>query len=1178
MIEYYDPHKRIWLKVIASALVVTFVWYDIAWAGDMLSGIVKPAAVSAAGHARFLPEEEVINYASYTDSLAYNKRASGIDKLLPSSQDSAQSGVFAPSYVQQQQRQHEDIIGQKQAVEDLSWLLRNKPKRQNEEIELKKKKSGPEGRGADYSLTDPDEANTAHNYNDFNNPATPNQTNKYDITMMDVNQWMQSNPKQFTDDKDGVIYWVGEGHNTPAAERLIMKIIYEGSGDNKIIKTILTGYHLTAAGSYEAKYRIDYTYSGKDITETRKYNISEGSDRLIEKSVYAGSGDDNRIQKIIYYGDDGDVKSRTDYKYVDNKLREVLSYEEAGEDYSVEDDRKLTQRTVFIGDKNKEIADYSQNYYFDEDVNQRYITETTVYYYSDGKRANSVSGQEYRYSKSKQVTFRSNPDTDADGVLTDTELASARKLSMLVYDDTNRLAGEETADYMVVYGSTGAITKTTVYIYKDGARSSSANYRECLESAATYYGSLDKNGDGEIDASELAAGIKSSKTFYDTEYRLKGEEVQDCTVTYLVDGSTIKDTTVYIYEGSRRAREAANDDRIQESATYWGQALNADGTLKTDAKLKSVTFNQFNSSTKRGEEMADVTFSYYRDGVTVKDTTVYYYKGNKRAGESTSRSGLERSATYWGDALIAVQLLDGNGNYDLAKIMEFMNAKFGMGLDSANSAANTLDAFLDYISGGNAGLKDALRAVLALSPVDLANKEKLVSALLALVGSGANTRLMELLLSIDMGSVTSKEDLMSDMLIAAGLDTGSAALIAAILSTEITDGMTKEELIDALKAKLGDAAVEALLVSIDLSAVGSAEELMLLLIKQNSGDKAAVEALINMLLGMDLDSFTDPEDLLNMMLLLVGSPALAELKDKLTALGADISGYTSAVDLLNALTGVSGTLSGFITDISMLIDNGTLSDVDVLFALQKLAAGLGAADLMRLILYQVPNTDSMRDALISAISGDNADLLNLLSKIDISGITTTQEFVQALMSIDTDADGFPDLVEILLGTGPDDPASVPQSLVYRYELRSDAKLKFETFYVIDVMSGQMPQSISDYTLNYAQDGLTIRETSVYYYEDPDGAVADVRASYTSADPNNSIRDSRKTRVLTYRNDARDPVLGGGSIAGGSVRKSETFYFIHSGTGTPDDPYTEVGSEVADYTYSYSFDDARVNDI
>ncbi|MFA5176512.1 MAG: hypothetical protein WC413_04630, partial [Candidatus Nanoarchaeia archaeon] len=468
----------------------------------------------------------------------------------------------------------------------------------------------------------------------------------------------------------------------------------------------------------------------------------------------------------------------------------------------------------------------------------------------------------------------------------------------------------------------------------------------------------------------------------------------------------------------------------------------------------------------------------------------------------------------------------------------------------------------------------------------------------------------------------SADELKAELL---ALAAGDEELLALINSVTVTAGMTAEEFFNALVDMLGltDAQEALLLVlfSIDAGSVDSAEELMLLLIKAESGDNAAVNALIGMLLTLDLSSFEDAEDLLNMLLLLIGGPALTELKDKLVALAATIDTYTTAVGLLNALTDTSTTLDGFKANIIDLINSGVLTDSDVLNALKKIANGEGAAALVDLILSNVP-AGATRDALISVISGDNLDLFNLLSAIDMTGITTTEQFVDAIMSVDTDSDTYPDLIEILLGTDPTDPAIFPASLVYRYELKDGAKLKSQTFYVIDKKAGQIPQSIADYTLTYYQDGTTIRDTTMYYYENPDGLPGDVRAGYVSADPANSVRDSRKTRSFTYRGDSRSSVLdydadgfgdleeeaqgtdpydatsypagtpsadtsddnglytdgtaipddGSGNIAGDgikddAIKKSETVFAFRSEAGN----YTNPGDEVADYTYTYTYD-------
>ena len=106
---------------------------------------------------------------------------------------------------------------------------------------------------------------------------------------------------------------------------------------------------------------------------------------------------------------------------------------------------------------------------------------------------------------------------------------------MLVFDQNHRLADEEVADYMVLYGdkdpATGeqVILKTIVYYYVGGKRAKDANYRDCLEMASTYYGDPDKNKDGVLSDEELKSARKISMFVYDDTHRNAGEEVADYT-------------------------------------------------------------------------------------------------------------------------------------------------------------------------------------------------------------------------------------------------------------------------------------------------------------------------------------------------------------------------------------------------------------------------------------------------------------------------------------------------------------------------------------------------------------------------------------------------------------------------------------------------------------------------
>ncbi|MFA6321402.1 MAG: hypothetical protein WCY36_06060, partial [Candidatus Omnitrophota bacterium] len=583
MIEWREPNNRIWLKAIASLLVITFLWYDIAWSADLFYTFGKPAAEST----QRLPPPKDSNVTNY-DVLNYNQKQSIAQKLLPSNRDRAQSGSFAPGYVQEQQAKHEEIVGQKQAAEDLSWMLRNPPKRRDEEVDLKKKQGGAgmgsgstiEEEDADYTLEEPDDIENPH---ELSLPEDSwNQVGKYDITKMNIDELMANAEKK--EDENGVSYWLGTGEVSGETSRMIMKVIYEGTGDDKKIKEVYTGYALREDGTYQAKYRIDYTYSGDNISETRKYDTSSGSDRLVEKSLYEGSDDSNHIKMTIFYDKDGKITNRRDFTYVNDTLKEALLYDT---DSETEGSGDLAQKTVFSGEKDKEIADYTKNYYTNKKTGEQSVTSTTVYYYIDGKRATETSEQDYRYSQSKQITFRGDPDSNGDGALSDEELASAIKTSMLVYDDTHRLAGEEMADYRVTYNSAGDVTSTTVYFYENGNRAEDANYRECLTTVTTYKGNLDTDGDGKISDEELANGVKTSVTFYDTQYRLKGEEVASYTIKYNSKGD-ITSYTVMLYDADgvlTGASGATKEDALKVSVTYAAKSIaedefNSDGTLK----------------------------------------------------------------------------------------------------------------------------------------------------------------------------------------------------------------------------------------------------------------------------------------------------------------------------------------------------------------------------------------------------------------------------------------------------------------------------------------------------------------------------------------------------------------------------------------------------------------------
>ncbi|MEA3489652.1 MAG: hypothetical protein U9R44_04870, partial [Candidatus Omnitrophota bacterium] len=1380
--------KRIWMKAISILIAFLFFFQQTGFA-------------------------DIYNY----------KRLGGVaEEVLPSSREQDQSNRFAPAYLKRQQQKHEEILRQKMGKEDLmGQLMRRRRRREEEETPLKKKKgSGGGGEPPDYTLTQPDDLNDPHEFNDLHheNDALDN-IETYDITkhpVINVDYWKQGAEKK-QEEKTGLDYWIGfEGKDRPDKDRKIKEVIYFGGSEEEKIEYLLSGY-VEGADEYEPKFRTEYEYSGNDISRTLKYYVEgqedkkEGGD-LVEEAYFEGSEDDNRImRRITYDRDTGSAISCQEFIYEERDegeaLGEVRSYSardkefdingngvidegedrnddgKLGEDYDVDGDGEiddvdgdgrigdgiLTSVTYFIGEKDREVADYTMTL-----SDEGEITSTIINYYRGGTRADGPATDakgKWRDPKEYVVTYRgeiddldSAVDSDGDGMLDGYE---DRVTSISFYDSDHRLPGEEVLDYTRNYAK-GKVIRDTVYFYgEDELRAAEANYRMPLSKSVTYWGdAIDEDGNLTEDARARSA------TFFFIKGRLKGEEVQDYTETYLMDGETVRDTTVYFYEGDRRAEASDIDDRMERTVTYWGEGVNEDGSVKGDAKKKSETIYRFTSVTQRGEEVSDVTFNYYRDGETVRDTTVYFYEGNRRAGEATNRKGLERSATYWGNGLEEVSLLDGAGGYDPEGVKEYMKIKFGIDMTLIATKEELQNALLDHVSGGNGEL---IKFILDLNPEDVLNAEQLVRTLLSI--SGNDDSMLSLLLSVDLTGMTSKEDLLSALLISAGMDadtadmatilltmdpdafassadflkdfiakskakglssdlielmvlsavldyegvnaflgsltdlaggalktflesldleaegiTSVAELIRHLIASAAGNGYTEDDitaLVLTLAAGAGEdvegfllnlteraeGALKAFLEGLDLEAKGitsvaelirhlkesaagngyTEDDVMLLLlsvltdgedinelfnnlIKVLAGSDGTLSGLIKTLLATDMNGLETADDLLNALIITAGGTSSVELKTLLNELDKTnpVSDYTTASKLLDDLLSVVDVQTrnenpdgiDLITQLRDRLNAGDLDDPGLLSAMNSLAGGKGPAELVTLLLGSDMD-DALLQSLLDVLADGDVKLLNLLMGVDMTGVETAEELLDALMQIHSDDDyndgdtsnDIPDLLEILLGTDPGDGSSCPESFVYRYEVKDDARLKSQTFFHIDRFGSELPQSISDYTLNYYRDGETIRDTTVYFYESTEpGATGDARAHSVDGAEVYVDRNSRKTRSLTYKGDARSSMLdfdgdgfsdieeetsetdpynaadypagspgddhtdddeniddGSGNTAGDgikdeAIRRSETFYTFH------DEPYYTVqGEEVADYTYAYTHDGSAIRD-
>ncbi|MDD5489004.1 MAG: hypothetical protein PHH49_08630, partial [Candidatus Omnitrophica bacterium] len=687
--------KKIFMKSVASLVSFVFLWQQIAsaWGYPQIapSAAKKSDAVTIAPQQldplkdmvgkRSAEDKTPAEYADktpveYTDKtpegleitnydlLAYKRRTSGVVDLLSSKTEQEQDAVYAPDYLRRQQNKHEEIIRQKQDTEDLILQLRKKPREEVEDMPLKKKK-GSGGGDVDYTLTDPDEYTDPHTLNDFNQNNNQDMTVKYDITKIDIERWMQ-NAEERVDEETGLTYWVGSGDPEVGEDRTIQIVMYFGEGDDKKVQTIFVGFRATEDGAFEAKYRVDYVYENGELSSTKKYDISGEEDLLVEMSLFEGEGDNSHVVKTLYYDPDGSIKQRRDYAYSEEgALEETRLFDSDSEE---EGEGELIQRTVFTGEKDKELADYSQTYKngsVDGDGNiSGEVLTTTVYYYHDGNRADDVTGDDYRYSKTKQVTFRGDPDTNGDGELSEEELAAASIKTTTYFDADGRLAGEEVVDHTTTHREDGSVASTTVYYY-DGERASEARYVTCMSQTVTYAGDLDTDGDGVISEEELAAGVKVSETFYDVEGRLKGEEKAECTIKYDSRGEKTS-MTVYMYEGTDGlvgADDAEADAAMRKSTVYSASSIaedefNEDGTLKEgeDGLVDDpVKISETIYCGDVGEEKADYTVKYNSRG-DITSITVYMYEGADGlvgADEAGAESAMKKSTVYSASSIAA---------------------------------------------------------------------------------------------------------------------------------------------------------------------------------------------------------------------------------------------------------------------------------------------------------------------------------------------------------------------------------------------------------------------------------------------------------------------------------------------------------------------------------------------
>ncbi|MBI3315386.1 MAG: hypothetical protein HYZ87_00195, partial [Candidatus Omnitrophica bacterium] len=170
-----------------------------------------------------------------------------------------------------------------------------------------------------------------------------------------------------------------------------------------------------------------------------------------------------------------------------------------------------------------------------------------------------------------------------------------------------------------------------------------------------------------------------SQVFFNTRLG-KGEEILDYSYSYRVDGATVRSATVNYYEGNRRASNASADDALVQSDTHRTTAIGAVAV----SNRRSSTF--FDIRLGKDEEIADYSYNYRNNGNTVRSVSLNFYEGDLRAHAASTEDALIRTESYNTSSV-------GEAKVSNRRSATFFNIRFGKGEEIA-------DYFFNYASNG----------------------------------------------------------------------------------------------------------------------------------------------------------------------------------------------------------------------------------------------------------------------------------------------------------------------------------------------------------------------------------------------------------------------------------------------------------------------------------------------
>ncbi|MDP3770474.1 MAG: hypothetical protein Q8R40_06080, partial [bacterium] len=406
---------------------------------------------------------------------------------------------------------------------------------------------------------------------------------------------------EYTRDGTGALLKVEEKVNSVVRSAYI----YTGTVGNELLNLSNNSLVTTA-----------YTYESGRLTVARQFkdvninNVYDAGDILKSEITYSGTKGNERISGINKYLSDGSIKSNSAYLY--------------------------NLDAANGGDGNVETLDKVIEYYGDTQINKKeeYI------YYKDG-----VNNTPKREKILESISYRTDGSKKSD--------------SIYEYNLAVASGGDgdlRTLDKVVTYFNTANDWSGTTYkkneSFYDGRESKEKivqmiryNTGEVAIEETEYKYDVDADG-GLDEVSVYKLGTSGSRTLRSKSFYLgyEGEEIVNKSYKYQSDGSTVKETTFYLYNGRLASDPNINfDDAMSTSEVYRGE-LNAPDAAKTVSR----TF--YNTRFGKGEEIAIYTHTYDSLSTQIRTTTFYSYNYKPAIDPSlTSDDAMTSSEVYRGE-------------------------------------------------------------------------------------------------------------------------------------------------------------------------------------------------------------------------------------------------------------------------------------------------------------------------------------------------------------------------------------------------------------------------------------------------------------------------------------------------------------------------------------------------